>query len=80
MQKITDKQFILSVFIRTIFKIDIYRTKIERKFRENGRNFRKNEIENFNENTSKFAKVWNENVRKFRWKPLFNTYPSMLIL
>ena len=35
MQKITDKQFILSVFIHTIFKIDFYQTKIEQKFREN---------------------------------------------
>ena len=58
MQKITDKQFILSVFIRTIFKIDFYRTKIERKFRENEQNSRENEVENFIENTSKFAKIF----------------------
>ena len=50
MQKITDKQFILSVFIQTIFKIDFYQTKIERKLRVSGRKFRENEVEN----TSKF--------------------------
>ena len=50
MQKITDKQFILSVFIHTIFKIDFYQTKIEQKFRENGQNFRENKLENFIEN------------------------------
>ena len=48
MQKITDKQFIFSVFIH---KIDFYRTKIVRKFRGNGRNFRGNEVENFVEST-----------------------------
>ena len=64
MHKITDKQFILSVFIRTIFKIDIYRTKIERKFRENEQNFRENEVENFIEirENFKFSRIsLNEN-------------------
>ena len=46
MQKITDIQFNLSVFIHTIFKIDLYRTKIEQKFRENRRNFCENEVKN----------------------------------
>ena len=63
MQNITDKQFILSAFVHTILKIDFYRTKIERKFRENGRNFCENEVDNFNKNTSKFAKILNENER-----------------
>ena len=40
-----------------------YGTKIEQKFRVNKRNFRENEIENFVESTSKFAKVLNENER-----------------
>ena len=55
MQKITDKQFILLVFIHTIFKMDFYQTKIERKFCEN-------EVENFLKvHPSKFAKILNEN-------------------
>ena len=35
-------------------KNQFYRTKIEQKFRKNGRNFRENEVENFVESISKF--------------------------
>ena len=45
MQKITDKQFIILVFIYTIFKIDFYRTKMERKFRKNYRKILRKYIE-----------------------------------
>ena len=62
MQKITDKQFILSVFIHTIFKIDFQRTKIERKFSEN-------EVDNFVEITLKFEKKFNENELNTNHEP-----------
>ena len=42
-------------------KNGFYRTKIESKFKENGRNFCEIEVENFVEITSKFAKILNEN-------------------
>ena len=62
--------------IKWKWKNDFYGTKIEQKFRVNKRNFRENEIENFVESTSKFAKVLNENERisfihfrgnRFKW-------------
>ena len=52
-RKITDNQFILSVFIHTNFKI----AKMDEILREN-------EVENLVENTSKFAKILNENFER----------------
>ena len=55
MQKITDKQFILSIFI-IILIFDFYQMKYERTSGENGRNFRENKVER----TSRFLKILNK--------------------
>ena len=43
---------------------DFYQTKIEQKFRKNGRNFRKYEVINVVKSTSKSVKILNE-IRLF---------------
>ena len=59
MQKITDKQFILSIFINILI-FDFYRMKYERTSGENGRHFRENKVENFVERTLRFLKILNK--------------------